>query len=211
MHIASSLRDLSLGLVTASLAFAGAAWAQPSPSTQTMHQQQVRYWKLVGVNARLDHNLSTRNAHQGQTVEARLNGAVKTASGMKLPRGTQLWGEVESVHASTNRGPATLSLVFTKAKLKSGREIPVKVTVLGAYPSDEAQLAVMGSQTMPPAPRHISSKERIDQEAGLLSHISLHSAVQANNSATFRDRKGNFKLNSGTFLQVGIQPTTSRG
>jgi len=210
MRLATSFRNWSLGLATASFLCAGAAWAQPHASTQqNMMQQQS--WNLVGVNARLDHKLDASSAHRGQNVEATLTGDVTTANGMRLDRGTQLWGEVDQVQSASNGGSSMVSVAFTNARLKDGRTIPVKVTVIGVYPADEAQLAVTGQQTMPPAPRHVSSKTQIDQEPGLLSHVSMRSSVRNYDSATFRDNRGNLKLGQGTFLQVGIAPASRQG
>lgn len=206
MRIPGLLRNLSLGLATATFAFAGAAFAQPAASTQSGAMQPAQHWHLVGATVRLDHALSTRNTRQGQMVEAKLNGSVKTAEGVDLPKGTELMGRVDRVQASQNGGPSMLSLVFTKAELKDGHTVPVKVTVVGAYPSDEAALAVNGDQTMGSAPQHVSSRARIDQEAGLLSHISMHSAVQSHNSARFEKKDGDFTLKAGTYLQVAIAP-----
>lgn len=203
MRLATTLKYWSLGAATASLICAGAAWAQPPAATQ---QTAMKSWNLVGVNAQLQQKLDAQTAHRGEIIKARLDGSVKTADGMRLDRGTELWGKVDRVQASSNGGPSTLSLMFTKAQLKDGRTVPVKVTIIGAYPADEARLAVSGNQTMPPAPRHVNSKERIDQEAGMIGHVSLHSAVQSQESATFRDDRGNLKLAPGTFLQVGIAP-----
>lgn len=212
MRFASSLRNLSLGLATATLALAGAAWAQPAASSSQQSMNSMNSVHLVGVNARLDHSLDVTTVHNGQRIEARLNGTVKTSNDMKLRRGTELWGRVEDVHASTNGGPSSMSVVFNTAVLKNGRHVPVKVTILGVYPSNEAQMEMNGTQTIPPPPMHVSSKERIDQEPGLIHHVSMNSAVQSNNSGTFRDSKGNLKLRAGTFLQVGIAPTsTARG
>ena len=203
MRLAASLRNWSLVLATASFVCAGAAWAQPPVNTQ---QDTMQSWNLVGVNAQLQQRLDAKTARSGQIVEARLNGSVHAAGGVRLDRGTELWGKVDRVQASTNGGPSMLSLVFTKARLKDGRTIPVKVTVIGAYPADEAQLEVNSDQTMPSAPSHVSSTERIDQEAGMIEHVSLHSAVQSTDSATFRDARGNLNLKAGTFLQLGIAP-----
>lgn len=201
MRFVPTFRTWSLGFATASFLCAGVALAQPHASTQDAMQ---RSWNLVGVNAQLQQQLDASTAHPGEVIKARLNGVVKTANGMRLDRGTELWGKVDQVHASTNGGPSTLSLIFTKARLKDGKTIPVKVTVLGAYPSDEAMMAVNGDQTMPPAPRHINNKVRIDQESGMIGHVSMHSAVQSHDSATFREARGNLKLANGTFLQLGI-------
>lgn len=204
MRFAASLRNWSLGVATASFLCAGAAWAQPYASTHesTMRQQSEN---LVGATVQLQQKLDAGSAHRGQVIRAKLNDSVK-AGGMHLGRGTELVGRVDRVQASTNGGASALSVVFTHAQLKGGRSIPVKVTVIGAYPADEAQLAVNGMETMPPAPRHVSSMTRIDQQPGLIGHVSLHSAVQSHDSATFRDNRGNLKLGYGTFLQVGIAP-----
>ncbi|MGB6868313.1 MAG: hypothetical protein WBD93_01785 [Acidobacteriaceae bacterium] len=177
--------------------------AQPPASTQqNMEQQQS--WNLVGVDAQLQQGLNTKNARRGQTIEARLYRSVETANGTRLHRGTALLGKIERVQASTNHGPAVLSVVFTKAQLRNGRTIPVKVTIIGAYPADEALLIIEGDRTIPPAPRHIGDKASFDQEPGSLHRVSLHSAVQNSDSATFREKRGNLKLYDGTFLQIGI-------
>jgi hypothetical protein len=208
MRFAASLRNWGAGVAAVSFLCAGAAWAQPHASTQKQDTMQ-RSWNLVGVNAQLQQQLDAKTAHRGEVVRARLNGAVKTANGMRLDRGTELWGKVDQVQASSNGGPSMLSIVFTKARMKDGKTIPVKVTVIGAYPASEAQMAVDGDETMPPAPEHINNKERIDQEAGTIGHVSMHSAVQSRDSATFRDAQGNLKLANGTFLQLGIARANS--
>ncbi len=204
MRIPSLWRNLSLGLAAASFAFAGAVFAQQPVSTQGM--QSAQGWDLVGATVRLDHALSTKNARQGQMVEAKLNSSVRTPDGVDLPKGTELVGRVDHVRASENGGPSALSLVFTKAEMKDGHTIPVKVTVVGAYPSDEASLAVNGDQTMGSAPRHVNPQTRVDQEAGLLNHVSMHSAVASHNSARFEKKDGDFTLKAGTYFQVGIAP-----
>lgn len=201
MRFASSLRNCALGLATASFLCTGAAWAQPPAHENTMQQSG----DLVGVTARLQQKLDAKSVHEGQAIRATLNGSVK-ADGVRLSKGTELVGKVDRVQASQDGGPSMMSIVFTQARMKDGRSIPVKVTVIGVYPADEAQLAVNGDQTMPPAPRHISSSTSIDQQPGLIGHVSLHSAVRSQDSATFRDDKGNLKLGVGTFLQMGIAP-----
>jgi hypothetical protein len=204
MQLAVSLRNWALGVATASFICAGAAWAQPHVSTHesTMQQQSG---ELVGATVRLQQKLDARRAHEGQVVRARLDDSVK-ADGVRLAKGTELTGKVDRVQASTGGGPSMLSVVFSQARMKDGRSIPVKVTVIGVYPADEAALAVDGAATMPPPPRHVSSGTRIDQQPGLVGRVSLHSAVQSPDSATFRDDRGNLKLGAGTFLQVGIAP-----
>ena len=190
MQLAISFRNLSLSVATASFLLAGAAFAEQS--------------SIVGVNARLDHTISSGTATDGQIVAVKLDRPVKTVDGVDLPRGTQLEGTITHVQASANGGPASVSLVFNKAQLKDGKQIPVKVTLLGAYPPGQMQASNYGDEEMGPAPRHVNPRERILQEPGMLSHVSMISSVQGQNSATFRKKDGNFSLHAGTYFQLGI-------
>lgn len=205
MRFAMSLRNLSLGVATASFLLAGSALAQPAQSAG-MSQQQ---WQFRGVNARLDQELDAQSAQVGQRVEVKLDRTVKTADGTSLPGGTQVWGRVEKVQASQNGGPSMVTLRFTTAEMKDGQKVPVKVTVIGAFPANARNSYVnsMGGE-LPPPPRHINAKDKYTQEPGLLKHIELKSAVQGNNSGTFRDMSGNVKLSRGTYLQLAIARRT---
>lgn len=180
----TSLKSLSFGLALASFVAVGAAGAQ----------------SLVGVNARLNHTLDTKGAAVGEVITATLDGGV-TADGVKLPRGTELIGKVAEVKAEGNA--VSVTLVFDTAKLKSGKQLPVKVTVLAAYEAGE-----VGTQTaIAPPPEHVNNAGAFDQEPGALGNVSIRSAVKDSDSGRFSSSNGNFKLLAGTYLQVGIAPT----
>ncbi len=181
----TSLKKLSFGLALSSLVAAGAASAQ----------------SLVGVNTRLDRTLDSRSAAAGQVVTAKLDGTVTTADGTKLPKGTELIGKVADVKNAN--GAASVSLVFTSAKLKDGKEIPVKATVLAAYPQSDPVADTLGGAPQP-APAQVEGDSVFDQQAGALEHVEMTSAVKDHNSGTFSSTTGNFKLLAGTGLQVGI-------
>lgn len=185
--------------------------AQPETSQNTQ-QTTPENVQLVSAQAQLSHALSTENAAQGQVVTAKLTSSVKTAEGMKMDKGTMLIGKVEKVERSNNNGPARLSIVFDQARLKDGKTIPVKATLLGAYPSNAgsyyAETGVSGNM-IPNQPHMISSQEKIDQMPGTLSHVGMHSAVQSNVSATFIAKDRNVELKKGTRLQVAIAPLTA--
>jgi hypothetical protein len=185
-----SFKSLSLGLAIASLSLAASAQS------------------LVGVNAKLDRTLDSKSAASGQAVAARLDGTVTTADGTKLPKGTELIGKVADVK-NANGSPVSLSLVFTSAKLKDGREIPVKATVIAAYPQIDPVGANLGDVAVQPAPAQVSPDGVFQQQPGALSHVSLTSAVKDHDSATFSSNNGNFKLQAGTNLQVGIGPASA--
>ncbi|HEY6445878.1 MAG TPA: hypothetical protein VIY53_05415 [Acidobacteriaceae bacterium] len=184
-----------MSLAVASLLSAGAASAQ----------------SLAGVNTRLVSPLNSQTATEGQTVTVKLDGAVKTADGVKLTRGTELVGKITSVKPSQNGGPASVTLTFTTAELKSGKHLPVKATLLAAYPGDQGIEAQYSNSTMNAVARTVSAAQTIDQEPGALPGVALKSAVEAPESGTFSKTDGNFKLAAGTFLQVGIAPAANGG
>ncbi|HEX3985252.1 MAG TPA: hypothetical protein VHX13_01485 [Acidobacteriaceae bacterium] len=195
-------------MATASFLLAGSALAQPTPSSPMQPSSaQAQQWQLRGVNARLDHTLDASSAHVGERVGVKLDHTVKTAAGAKLPGGTEVWGRVEKVEASQNGGPSMMTLRFTTAKLNNGQTVPVKVTVIGAFPASARDTYVnsMGGE-LPSAPRQINPQDRYTQKPGLLRHIEMKSAVQGRNSATFTNQDGNVKLNRGTYLQLAIAP-----
>lgn len=188
----SSLKNVSLGLALVSFVALGTASAQ----------------SLVGVTTRLNRTLDSGNAAVGQVVTVKLNGSVNAPDGVKLPRGTELIGKVASVQPAQNNGPASVALVFTSAKLKDGREIPVKATLIGAYTASEGSDATYGSQSMAPVPGKVAADDTFDQEPGALKHVALTSAVKNDDSGTFSSTEGNFRLDAGTYLQFGVAPQT---
>jgi hypothetical protein len=196
MQFRAGIRSVSLGLTTACFLICGAVSAQSAQS-----------WQLVGVNARLDHAVDTSSVKQGQAIEAKLDGSVKTPAGFKLEKGTELVGAVTSVQPSTSGGPSSLTVTFTTARLKGGKQVPVKVTLLAAFPPTANNQASYGVEAVPPAPRQVSSEEKVDQAPGMLNNIELHSQVQNQDSGTFAKKDGNLKLAAGTWLQVGVAPT----
>lgn len=161
---------------------------------------------LSGVTAQLVTPLSSQTAKVGAAVTAKLDGSVKIADGETLVRGTELEGTVSAVQTAEGRGAASVSVVFTTAKLKDGKEIPIKATLLGAYASggdfdfeDRDDLAAS-------TPAHVSNQYSIDQEPGALNNVSLRAAVADPTSGTFSQKKGNFKIAAGSYLEIGVAP-----
>jgi hypothetical protein len=197
-----SLKYVALGVATGLLGFASAAFAQAG--SQDLH--------LVGVNVRLDHTIDTDTVKPGQAVTAKLDGAVTTNGGVKLEKGTELEGTVAAATPSSDRGPASLSLLFTTAKLRDGKQVPVKVTLLAAYPASESEDATYGDSAIAPPPQHVNPQESVIQEPGLLgNNVKMKSAVQGQDSGTFSKTNGNFRLLAGTYFQAGIAATNGAG
>jgi hypothetical protein len=195
MRFAVRLKNFSVGLAFISSISVAAASAQ----------------SLLGVNAQLDHNLDSKTAAAGQVVTAKLDGTVTTADGLRLPKGSELIGKVDTVQRSENGGPSSVSLLFSSAKLKDGKTVPVKVTVVAAYPSSAGDSSDASDQTLPPPPAQVNGDAAVQQDAGALGKVALTSAVKNSDSGTFSRANGDFRLFSGTYLQVGIAPSAAAG
>lgn len=190
----SFLKNFSFGLALASFICAGAASAQ----------------SLVGVTTRLEKPLDSGSAKSGETITTKLDSTVTTPDGIKLPRGTELLGKVADVKSGQN-GNVSVTLLFSTAKLKGGKEIPVKATLVGAYTAGEGDDATYGSLTMAPAPAKVSADDTFNQQPGALRHVTMTSAVKNSDSGTFTSSNGNFKLEAGTYLQFGIDASATSG
>jgi hypothetical protein len=186
----------SLAIAAALFAACGYASAQASPGDL----------QLLGANATLVQDISSKDASQGEAVSAKLTSTVKGAT--ELPKGTVLLGKVDQVQMSNHKGPAQLSIVFDQARLTDGKEIPIKATLIGAYPENTDSYTDTGFVTNV-LPNSIPSDQKIDQEPGALSGVTMHSAVQSNTSGVFTSTDRNIVLRRGTQLQFAIaaEPT----
>lgn len=189
------------------LGIAAALISVPMLAATNAHPQ---HFNLVSANAVLTQPLNSKSARQGQSVTAKLTSKVKTAEQIELPKGTLLMGKVEQVQTAYSNGEGSrISILFNEARLENGREIPVKATLLAAYPPQLYYVSDDQNSYMMIQPRTIPSNQKIIQEPGTLSHIALHSAVQSNVSGVFLSKKDDIKLDRGTRLQLAIAPETS--
>jgi hypothetical protein len=179
------------------LAFSMYGYAAAQTTTQNI--------QLVGAQAKLISAVDSKDAAQGQVITAELTDNVKAADSTDLRKGTLLVGKVEEVQKSDNNGPAKLTVVFDQAKLKDGKTIPIKATILGAFPAPEG----FDDDNYSPVallPQSIPDTRQVDQEPGTLSHVSMHSAVQSDASGVFTSDDRNINLQRGTQLQFALAP-----
>jgi hypothetical protein len=173
-------------------------------------QAQPQNLNLVSANAELTKALNSKSTHQGQSVTAKLTSSVKTEGQTELPKGTLLMGKVVEVqNANSNGNNTEISIVFNEARLSNGREVPIKATLLAAYPPEETGVADSASSYMIVQPHHIPNDQKIQQDPGALSHVMLQSSVQSNVSGVFLSKKHNIDLHQGTRLQLAIAPQSS--
>jgi hypothetical protein len=84
----------------------------------------------TGVNAALSQPIDTKKNKPGDQVTARTTEATKSEGKTVLPRGTKLIGHVtECKQRGKEEKESALGIVFDKAVLKNGEEIPMNLTV----------------------------------------------------------------------------------
>src|SRR5260370_25078846 len=89
--------------------------------------------------------MGTKNAKQGDEVNARVTDTAKLADGTELPRGTKLLGKVTDVKAKSKEDKsAHLAFNIDHAVLKDGKQVPVVVVVTSVTgPSQGSAQAMM--------------------------------------------------------------------
>jgi hypothetical protein len=91
---------------------------------------QTKQVAAASVSAELTKRIDTKNAKQGDEVDARVTDTVKLPDGTELPRGTKLIGKVTDVKAKSKEDKkAHLAFSIDHAVLKGGKEVPVMVAV----------------------------------------------------------------------------------
>jgi hypothetical protein len=86
--------------------------------------------QLVGVRAVLDKSLDARKVKQGDTVIALPEVGIHVADGLDLETSSLLLGRVDAVQPSTDKSDSAIAVTFDKVRLKGGRKVPIKATIL---------------------------------------------------------------------------------
>jgi hypothetical protein len=84
------------------------------------------------VDATLERSVDARRAKPGDEVTAKANETFTTASGATIPRGSRLVGRVTEARAHArgeSESASQLGIVFEKAELPDGREVPMQATI----------------------------------------------------------------------------------
>ena len=144
--------------------------------------------------------LDSRTVRPGQTFQARLDQTVHLKNGPELKSGTILLGEVTA--DKTQNGKDRLSLRFTEARLKGGKTVPIKATVIEVAPPAFNASANLANDSGLWNPQTL----RVDQ-LGVLRDVDMHSNIASRNSVTFvSEDNHDVKLASQSQMFVAIAP-----
>ncbi|MFZ0301912.1 MAG: hypothetical protein WAL75_04475 [Terracidiphilus sp.] len=172
----------------------------PSTTTDPAAADSHAVAGLVQAEVTLTRSLDARNDKPGATFEARLKSTVHLKDGTQLPIGTLLEGKVATPDAKDAKS-SQLSLVFTDAKLKSGKDVPIQATIVGL--ADPAFGTDLSATYDGPAAWN-GTTTQIDL-TGALNNVDLHSTIGDENSGTLKPSgKGNLKLNSGVRISLAL-------
>jgi hypothetical protein len=98
------------------------AAAAPQPSSPEIH-------------AVLEKIVHPKKVKVGDEVVARMTEPTKLTDGTELPKGTKVIGKVTEVKMKADKeSPSKLGLMFDKAQLKDGKDIPVTMALVSVAP-----------------------------------------------------------------------------
>lgn len=206
-EVAVSLSLAGLALVLLSPQFARARSmegmsASSSITTQPAGMSEAR--QMVPARAALSMNLDAKRTHSGHPIRASLAETVRLKDGTELPSGTALIGDVATDDMQI-KGTSKLALRFTQARLKDGKIIPIKATIVAVYPPEDENAegydVVAGDQD----PNNWTNQTLQVDQIGALSGVDLHSKIASNNSGVFvSTRKDDVKLTQGSEIALAI-------
>lgn len=167
---------------------------------------RVAAGQMVATRAGLVTMLDAKDAKVGQEFKAKLPRKVHLKNGEELPAGTMLLGKVSSDDMNVG-GKSKLVLLIDQAKLKDGKMVQVKATIVGIdRPGVESSEYYEPAGDQAPNLWHngITSVDEIDA----LHHVDLHSSLKSTNSGVLVSKTdSDIKLKPGTELALAIAET----
>jgi hypothetical protein len=153
--------------------------------------------QLVPAIAELSRTLDSQKNPLDSTFEAELNGKITLSNGVVLPSHTVLIGKVTRDETQPT-GSSEFAVRFSQARLKDGKTLPIKATVIGIRgPNSDAGLNDWTSQTL-----------SVDQ-LNVVSGVDLHSQIAGADSAVLiSTKKREVKVPAGSQLKLAIGPAT---
>jgi hypothetical protein len=205
---------LSIGpvsLAALSVAFVMPLAAQSSnPSNQSTSNQATSNWRaeadqMVPTRAAIDRTLDAKDSKPGTEFTAKLPREVHLKDGSELPAGTVLVGKV-SVDDLNESGQSKLALCIDQAKLKDGRTIPLKATIVGVYGPGAGRWTPYDTPLGDQVPNDWNKNiEQVDQ-LGAYKGADLHSTITSKNSGVLvATKEEDIKLKKGTELALAIR------
>jgi hypothetical protein len=129
-------RILALALII-SPSFCNATYAQTAPPAQPSPLTQISAPMIV---AKLEGNLSTKNAKVGDPITAKTTKDLKLKD-LDIPKGSKLVGAIAAVESEkAGNGTSALAIKFDQVELKGGSVLRTLGQIVGIAPSTDSGL-----------------------------------------------------------------------
>jgi len=87
------------------------------------------------IHAVLEKIVHPKRVKVGDPVTARVTEATKLKDGTELPKGSHIVGKVTEIKLKADKeGPSKLGILFDKAQLKDGKDVPLKMALVSVAP-----------------------------------------------------------------------------
>jgi hypothetical protein len=151
----------------------------------------------AAVQAVLNKSIDTKKAKQGDEVTAKTPQDVKVSSALTIPKNSKLIGHVTEVKAfEKGKSDSSVAILFDKAVLKGGQQVPVHATIQAIAPP--VQLETPMDSGAPSAP---TSNPSASQSNGGLVGGAAQTAGSAVGSVA--DTAGSVAANTGAVAGSG--------
>lgn len=175
-----------------------------SPSSSSSSSWRSEASEMVPARAAINHTLDAKDARPGQEFQAKLPNKVHLKNGPELPAGTVLVGKVAQDDMQQS-GKSKLALCINEAKLKDGKTIPVKATIVGVYGPGEGRSEAYPVAQGDQVPNTWTQQVQQVDQLNAMSGIDLHSRIGSQNSGVLvSTKKDDIKLKNGTELALAI-------
>jgi hypothetical protein len=153
----------------------------------------------------LTHAIDGKKLTSGAIVQMRLTHTVHLSNGTSLPTGTWLNATIAEDDLQIE-GKAKLALRFTEAKMKDGKTIPIKATILAVATEPQPVANDPDSvQTVLLVPANLQNQSDDITASGVASGVDLHSKASSQNSGVFVTKtKDDIKLPLGTKMELAL-------
>ncbi len=171
--------------------------SQPSADSKTAVQHEASM--MVPAQVALVKALDSRKMHPGNQFKAVLSNTVHLKNGVELPHGTILMGTIVTDNMQA-KGNSRLALRFTQAKLKNGKTIPIRATIMGVAPPSYSYYGY-GAENLNGWDGRTMQLDQVNA----LSGVDLHSAIARENSGVFvSNKKDDVKLEAGSQMSLAL-------
>ena len=176
------------------------------PATNTANPAGQRQALLmVPAEASLIKGLNAKKIKSGYMFQARLGETVHLKNGPELPRGTLLLGTV-GTDRMEKTGISRMALRFTQAKLKNGKLVPIKATIVAITSPDDDSYEDPATEGL--TQLWNSKILQIDQ-LNAISGVDLHSKIASKDSGVLvSNKKDDVKLSAGSQITLAIAAST---